>query len=83
MYFLLLCFKEVTQHAFVYESHFSTKKKSEFCGVIIDKISYSPICVLEEKDRKIKGALNNMIRIFFDGNFIVDFVFKFNTNDSS
>ena len=28
--------KQFTQHAFVYDSHFSTKKKSEFCGAIID-----------------------------------------------
>ena len=42
-------FKEVTQHSFVYDSHFSTKEKSEFCGVIIDNRSYSPIYVLERK----------------------------------
>ena len=40
-------FKEVTQHEFFYDSHFSTKEKSECCGAIIDNISYAPICVLE------------------------------------
>ena len=40
-------FKEVTQHAFVYDSHFSTKNKSELCGEIIDNRSYAPICVME------------------------------------
>ena len=32
-------FKEVTQHAFVYEIHFSAKEKSECGGAIIDNIS--------------------------------------------
>ena len=39
--------KQFTQHAFVYDSHFSTKEKIECCGAIIDNRSYSPICVLE------------------------------------
>ena len=46
-------FKEVTQHDLVYESHLSTKGNSECCGAIIDNRSYAPICVLEEKDKKI------------------------------
>ena len=64
-------FKEVTQHTFIYDNHFSTKDKSEFCGAIIDKISYAHICVLEGKDRKIKCALKNMPRKLFDVNCIV------------
>ena len=60
--------KKVTQHTFVYDSHFSKKQNSECCGAIVDKISYVPICVLKGKDRRIKGALNNMIRKSFDGN---------------
>ena len=76
-------FKEITQHAFVYDSHFSTKEKSEYCGAIINNISYAPICVLEEKDRKIKGALNNMPRKLFDGTSIVYFAFKVTANDYS
>ena len=75
--------KKVTQHAFVYDSHFSTKEKSECCGAIIDIRSYAPICVLEEKYRKINGALKNMTRKFFDGNFIVDFAFKVTANNYS
>ena len=39
--------KQFKQHAFVYDSHFSTKEKSEYCGAIIDNISYAPICLLE------------------------------------
>ena len=39
--------KEVTKHTFVYDSHISTKEKSELCGAIIDNRSYAPICVLE------------------------------------
>ena len=45
-------FKEVTQHAFVYYSNFSTKDKSECCGEIIYIRSYAPICVLKEKTEK-------------------------------
>ena len=68
--------KKVTQHAFVYDSHFSTKYNSKFCGATIDNISYAPTCVLEEKDRKSKAELKNMLRKFFGGNFIVEFSFK-------
>ena len=75
-------FKKVSQHAFVYDSHFSTKYKSEWCGAIIENISYAPICVLEGKDRKSKGALNNMLGKFFDGDGIVEFAFKVTANDS-
>ena len=57
-------FKEVTQHAFVYDSHFLPLKKSELCGAIIDNISYALICVLKEKYRKIKGSLNNTLGVF-------------------
>ena len=60
-----------TKKALVYDSHFSTKEKSKCCGEIIDNRSYAPIYVLEEKDRKIKAALKNMVRNFFDGNCIV------------
>ena len=73
-------FKEVKRHSFVYDSHFSTKEKSECCGAIIDNISFVPIYVLEEKDRKTKGALNNMLRKLFDVNCIVDFAFKVTAN---
>ena len=45
---------------------FQKKDNSECCSAIIDNRSYAPICVLEEKDRKIKYALNNMLRKFFD-----------------
>ena len=76
-------FREVTQHEFVYDSHFSKKDKSELCGAIIDNRSYAPIFVLEEKYRKIKGALENMLRNFFRGNSIVEFAFKVTANYSS
>ena len=76
-------FKEVAKQAFVCDSHFSTKEKIELCGAIIDNQSYAPICVMEEKDRKIKGALKNILRKFFDGNCIVGFVFKTTANYSS
>ena len=44
--------KEFTQLAFVYDSYFSTKVKSACQGAIIDNRRYSPICVLEGKERK-------------------------------
>ena len=50
-------FTEYTHHALVYDINFSQLEKSECCGSIIDNISYTPICVLEEKYRKIKTAL--------------------------
>ena len=58
-------FKKYTQHAFVYDSHFSPLDKSECCISIIDNRSYAPICVLEDKYRKIKSALKNILRNCF------------------
>ena len=55
-------FKEVTQHTFIYDSHFSAKKNSEYCGEIIDIRAYSPIYVLDEKYRKRKSAMRSMLR---------------------
>ena len=75
--------RRVTKHAVVYGIHFSAKEKSEFCGAIIDNRSYATICVLEEKDRKSKGAQKNMLRKIFDGICIVNFAFKVTANDSS
>ena len=39
--------KEFTEHAFVYDSYFSTKINSACRGAIIDNRRYSPICVVE------------------------------------
>ena len=83
MYRLSLFFKEVTQHAFVYDSHFSTKERSELCCSIIDIRINSPICELEGNHKKSKGTLKNMLRKLFDENCIVEFLFKFTENDSS
>ena len=55
---------------------FQTLDKSECCGAIIDNRSYATICVLEEKFRKIKSALKNMLRKFFEGTCIVEYAFK-------
>ena len=66
-------FKEVKQHTFFYDSHFSTKENSEYYGAISDNISYAPICVLEGKDIEIKHTLKNMLRNFFEGKCTVDF----------
>ena len=57
--------KQYTKHAFVYDSYFSTKENSAFRGAIIDNRTYAPICVLEEKDRKSKATLKNMLRNLF------------------
>ena len=76
-------FKEVTKYTFVYDSHFTEKYKSEFCGAIINNRSYAPICLLEDKDRKIKGALKNVLGEIFFGNCIVEFLFKVTANEYS
>ena len=73
--------KQFTQHTFVYDSHFLTKEKSACCGAIIDIGSYAPIYVLEVKDREIKHTLNNMLRNFFEGTFIVKYSFKVTSHD--
>ena len=69
-------FKKHTQHTFVYDSHFSPSENSECCGAIIDHISYAPIFVLEEKDRKSQTSLKKMVMKFFDGSCIVEYDFK-------
>ena len=74
--------KKVTQHAFVYDSDFSTKEKSECCDSIIDNRSYAPICVMEEKYRIRKATLKNMLRNFSEGNCTVEFAFKVTAHNS-
>ena len=74
--------KEFTQHAFVYDIYFSTTVKSEWRGAIIDNRRYSPICVIEEKDRETKATLKDMRRNFFKGTYIVKYAFKVTSSDS-
>ena len=81
LYCLLLCFEKVSQHAFFYDSNFSTKENSKCCGTIIDNRSYATICVLEEKCIKIKAAMHNMLSKLFDGKWIVEFLFKVAAHD--
>ena len=76
-------FKEYTPHAFVYKLYFSPLEKSECCVSIINNISYAPIFVTEEKDRRSKIALKNMIRKLFEGTYIVEHDFKVTANDIS
>ena len=73
-------FKEYTQHAFIYDSHFSTLDNSEVCGSMIYNRLYAPIRVLEEKDRKSKATLENTLSKFSDGNCIVKYEFKVTAN---
>ena len=73
-------FKEYTQHAFIYDIHFLQWYNSVWCGAIIDNRSYATISVLEEKDRKSKTALNNMLMKFFEDMFIAEYDFKVTTN---
>ena len=68
--------KQFTQHAFVYDGHFSTKEKIEWSGATIDNRSYAPIYVLEEKYRKSKHTLNNILRNCFEDTCIVKYAFK-------
>ena len=74
--------KQCTQHAFVHDSHFSTKDNSKCCGAIIDNRTYAPIFVLEGKDRLNKDTLNNMLMKFFEGASIVKYAFKVTSHDS-
>ena len=83
LFCLFLCLKKVTQHAFVYDSHFLTKYKGEFCGVIINNRLYAPICLLEENDRKDKALLENMLRKLSDGKCIVKYALKVTAHDST
>ena len=76
-------FKEYSSHEFICDRHFSQLENSECCGAIIDNKSYAPICVLEEKDRKIQFSLNNMLRVLFEGSCIVEYALKVTTNDFS
>ena len=72
-FYLYICkvyssvFKEYTPHAFVYDIHFSQLGKSECCDAIIDNKSYSPIFVLEEKERKSKHALRKILKKVLEG----------------
>ena len=83
MYCLYLNFEKVTQHAFVYDSHFSTKEGRGCCDAIIDNRSYAPIYILERKYIISKGALKNILRKFFDDNCIVEFSFKVTAHEST
>ena len=74
--------KQWTQHAFVYDSYLTKKVKSACQGAIIDNRRYSPICVIEGKDRKTTTKLKNMHRKFFQGTCIVKCVFKITSRDS-
>ena len=73
--------KEFTEHAFFYDSYFSTKVKSACRGAIIDNRRYSPICVLEGKDRESKHTLNDMLRNIFQGTCTVNYAFKVTSRD--
>ena len=44
--------KEHTEHAFVYDSYFTTTGNNGCQGAIIDNRRHAPICVLEKKDRE-------------------------------
>ena len=73
--------KEFTEHAFVYDSYFSTKINSACRGAISDNRRYSPICVLEGKYRESKRTLKSMLMNFFQGTCTVDYAFKVTSRD--
>ena len=74
--------KECTQHAFVYDSYFTTTGNNARQGSIIDNRRYAPIYVLEEKDRTTIKKLKIMLRNFFEGTCSVKYAFKINSRDS-
>ena len=55
-----------TQHAFLYDSYFTTKVNSACQGAIIDNRRYASICVMDEKDIKTTTKLKNMLRKLFE-----------------
>ena len=73
---------EHTEHAFVYDSYFTTTGNNGRQGAIIDNRRHAPICVLKKKDRKYKNKLNIMLRKFFEGTCSVTYAFKINSRDS-
>ena len=73
--------KQWTQHAFFYDSYFTTKVKSACHGTIIYNRRYAPICVLEKKDGETK-KLKNIRRKFFEVNCIVKYALKITSRDS-
>ena len=74
--------KDFTKHVFVYDIYYLTKVKSARRGATIENRRYSPICVLEEKDRETKLTLKNMLRNFFQGTCTVIYAFKVTSRDS-
>ena len=74
--------KEHTEHAFVYDSYFTTTVNNACQGAIIYNRRYTPICVLEEKDRTTITKLKIMLRNFFEGTCSVKYAFKITSRDS-
>ena len=58
--------KEFTQHAFVYDSYFTTAGNNWCQGAIIDNRRHAPICVLVKKERettkKLRICLGNSLK---------------------
>ena len=73
---------EFTQHAFVYDSYFTTTGNIGFQGAIKDNRRHAPVCVLKEKYRETKNKLKNMLRNFFEGTCYVKYAFKITSRDS-
>ena len=74
--------KEHTEHAFVYDSYFTTTGNNGFQGAIIDNRRHATICVLEKKIEKNAFKLKIMLRNFFEGTFSVKYAFKITSRDS-
>ena len=73
---------EYTEHAFVYDSYFTTTGNNGRQCAIIDNRRHAPICVLKKKDRKNKNKLKIMLRNFFEGTCSVKYAFKITSCDS-
>ena len=74
--------KECTQHAFVYDSYFTTTWNNACQGAIIDNRRYALIYLLEEKDITSIKKLKIMLRNFFEGTCTVKYAFKITSRDS-
>ena len=73
---------EYTEHAFVYDSYFTTTGNNGFQGAIIDNRRHAPICVLKKKYKETPNKLKIMLRNFFEGTCSVKYAFKITSCES-
>ena len=73
--------KEYTQHAFVYESYFTTTGNNACQGAIVDNRDMHPSVYWKKKIEK-NSKITIMLRNFFEGTCTVKYAFKITSRDS-